>query len=95
MVDLLVPVIEPTALQEARNLARGSAAITIPAPTGGLNRREAEADMPLDQATREASDAGTPITESAPESETAVAFMAIAERVAARCSVQSFMKETS
>ena len=52
MPDLLVPVIEPTALQEARNLARGSAAITIPAPTGGLNRREAEADMPLDQATR-------------------------------------------
>ncbi len=52
-------------------------------------------EVPLDQATREATDAGTPITESAPESETAVAFMAIAERVAARCSVQSFMKETS
>ena len=49
-------------------------------------------EVPLDQRTREASDVGVPITEMAPDSEQAKAFMAIAEKIAARCSVQSFME---
>jgi ATP-binding protein involved in chromosome partitioning len=50
-------------------------------------------EVPLDQATRQASDDGLPITESTPDSVAAKAFMAIAEKVAARCSLQSFMEE--
>ncbi len=50
-------------------------------------------EIPLDQATREAGDAGVPITEHAPDSEQARAFMAVAEKIAARCSVQQFMAE--
>lgn len=37
--------------------------------------------IPLDPALREAADAGTPVLESAPESESAVAIMALAERL--------------
>jgi ATP-binding protein involved in chromosome partitioning len=52
-------------------------------------------EVPLDQATREASDAGVPITEYAPDSPAAVAFMHVAEKIAARCSVQQFLAEVS
>jgi ATP-binding protein involved in chromosome partitioning len=52
-------------------------------------------EVPLDQATREASDAGMPVTEKAPESPSAQAFMAIAEKIAARCSVQNYLEETA
>ncbi|HXH23252.1 MAG TPA: Mrp/NBP35 family ATP-binding protein [Dehalococcoidia bacterium] len=52
-------------------------------------------EVPLDQATREASDAGVPITEYAPDSPAAKAFMAVAEKIAARCSVQQFLAEAS
>jgi ATP-binding protein involved in chromosome partitioning len=50
-------------------------------------------EVPLDQATREASDAGTPVMAADPESASGQAFMAIAEKIAARCSVQSFIEE--
>jgi ATP-binding protein involved in chromosome partitioning len=50
-------------------------------------------EVPLDQATRESADAGVPVTEYAPESSQARAFMAVAEKIAARCSVQSYMEE--
>ncbi len=49
-------------------------------------------EVPLEQRTREAADAGIPIVEVAPESAQAQAFMEIAEKIAARCSVQSFMQ---
>ena len=52
-------------------------------------------EIPLDQATREASDAGMPVTEKTPEAAASRAFMAIAEKIAARCSVQSFVEETT
>ncbi|HEY7269304.1 MAG TPA: Mrp/NBP35 family ATP-binding protein [Dehalococcoidia bacterium] len=52
-------------------------------------------EVPLDQATREASDAGVPIVEYAPESPASTAFMAVAEKIAARCSVQQFLAEVS
>jgi ATP-binding protein involved in chromosome partitioning len=52
-------------------------------------------EVPLDMATREASDAGVPITEYAPDSPAAKAFMAVAEKIAARCSVQQFLAEAS
>jgi ATP-binding protein involved in chromosome partitioning len=50
-------------------------------------------EIPLDQATREGADAGVPITEQQPDSAQAKAFMAVAEKIAARCSVQYFMAE--
>ena len=52
-------------------------------------------EIPLDQATREAGDSGLPVIEAAPESASGKAFMAIAEKIAARCSVQSFISEGS
>lgn len=52
-------------------------------------------EVPLDQATREASDAGVPITEHAPDSPVSKAFMSVAEKIAARCSVQQFLAEVS
>ncbi len=52
-------------------------------------------EIPLDQATREASDAGMPVTQAAPESSSSKAFTAVAEKIAARCSVQSFIEETT
>jgi ATP-binding protein involved in chromosome partitioning len=52
-------------------------------------------EIPLDQATREASDAGTPVTANAPDSAAARAFMAVAEKIAARCSVQNYLEETA
>jgi ATP-binding protein involved in chromosome partitioning len=50
-------------------------------------------EIPLDAETRSAGDQGVPITESHPESPQAKAFMALAEKVAARCSVLSFMED--
>jgi ATP-binding protein involved in chromosome partitioning len=52
-------------------------------------------EVPLDQETRQASDAGVPVTASAPEAPASKAFMAIAEKIAARCSVQNFIEETT
>jgi ATP-binding protein involved in chromosome partitioning len=52
-------------------------------------------EVPLDQATREASDAGEPVTQKSPESPAAQAFMAVAEKIAARCSVQNYLEETA
>jgi ATP-binding protein involved in chromosome partitioning len=52
-------------------------------------------EIPLDQGTREAADAGTPVTQFAPESASALAFMAVAEKIAARCSVQNYLEETA
>lgn len=52
-------------------------------------------EVPLDQATREASDAGVPVTVSAPQSTAGRAFAAVAEKIAARCSVQSYLEETT
>ncbi|HLF79091.1 MAG TPA: Mrp/NBP35 family ATP-binding protein [Dehalococcoidia bacterium] len=52
-------------------------------------------EIPLDPATREASDAGAPVTQAAPESAASKAFMAVAEKIAARCSVQNFIEETT
>jgi ATP-binding protein involved in chromosome partitioning len=52
-------------------------------------------EIPLDQATREASDAGKPVTEAAPDAPASRAFKSIAEKIAARCSVQSFIEETT
>ena len=52
-------------------------------------------EIPLDPATREASDAGMPVTQAAPESAASMAFMAVAEKIAARCSVQNFIEETT
>ena len=49
--------------------------------------------IPLDQATREAGDSGKPVTAVAPDSLSARAFMASAEKIAARCSIQSFIDE--
>jgi ATP-binding protein involved in chromosome partitioning len=52
-------------------------------------------EIPLDQATREASDSGTPVTQLAPDSASAQAFMTIAEKIAARCSVHNYLEETA
>jgi len=52
-------------------------------------------EVPLDQATREASDAGLPVTVAQPESAAAKAFMAVAEKIAGRCSVQNYLEENS
>jgi ATP-binding protein involved in chromosome partitioning len=52
-------------------------------------------EVPLDQQTREAADAGTPVSLSAPDSPQAKAFMEIAEKLAARCSVQAYMEEVA
>jgi ATP-binding protein involved in chromosome partitioning len=52
-------------------------------------------EIPLDQATREASDAGMPVTERSPDSPAGQAFMAVAEKIAARCSVQNYLEETT
>jgi ATP-binding protein involved in chromosome partitioning len=50
-------------------------------------------EVPLDAKTRAASDEGVPITESEPDSPQAEAFVALAEKVAARCSVLGFMED--
>jgi ATP-binding protein involved in chromosome partitioning len=50
-------------------------------------------EIPLEQAAREASDAGVPITEYNPDSPASRAFMSVAEKIAARCSVQQFLAE--
>jgi ATP-binding protein involved in chromosome partitioning len=47
-------------------------------------------ELPLDPATRTASDAGEPIVAAAPESAQAAAFIDVAKQVAARCSVLEF-----
>jgi ATP-binding protein involved in chromosome partitioning len=52
-------------------------------------------EIPLDQATREASDSGMPVTERSPDSLAAKAFMAVAEKIAARCSVQNYLEESA
>ncbi len=52
-------------------------------------------EIPLDQATREASDSGTPVTQLTPDSDSAQAFMSIAKKIAARCSVQNYLEETA
>jgi ATP-binding protein involved in chromosome partitioning len=52
-------------------------------------------EIPLDQATREASDSGTPVTAQSPDSPSGQAFMAVAEKIAGRCSVQNFIEETT
>lgn len=52
-------------------------------------------EVPLDQATRESSDAGVPIAYYAPDSPAARALMSVAEKIAARCSVQQFLAEVS
>jgi ATP-binding protein involved in chromosome partitioning len=52
-------------------------------------------EIPLDQATREASDSGVPVTQGSPDSPAAKAFMAVAEKIAARCSVQNYLEETA
>jgi ATP-binding protein involved in chromosome partitioning len=50
-------------------------------------------EIPLDAETRAAGDDGVPIAEFQPDSPQAKAFMAMAEKVAARCSVLGFMEE--
>jgi ATP-binding protein involved in chromosome partitioning len=50
-------------------------------------------EIPLDAATRAAGDAGVPIIESEPESVQAQAFLVLAEKVAARCSVLSYTED--
>jgi ATP-binding protein involved in chromosome partitioning len=52
-------------------------------------------EIPLDQATREAGDTGVPVVQSAPDSAAAQSLMAVAEKIAARCSVQSYIEETT
>ena len=52
-------------------------------------------EIPLDQATGEASDAGVPVTQASPDAEAARAFMDVAEKIAARCSVQTYIEETT
>ena len=50
-------------------------------------------EVPLDTQTRAGGDEGMPITESQPDSPQAQAFMALAEKVAARCSVLAFTED--
>ena len=52
-------------------------------------------EIPLDQATREAGDTGVPVVQMAPDSAAAQSLMAVAEKIAARCSVQSYVEETT
>jgi ATP-binding protein involved in chromosome partitioning len=52
-------------------------------------------EIPLDQATREAGDTGVPVVQLAPDSAAAQSLMAVAEKIAARCSVQSYIEETT
>ncbi|MPZ51086.1 MAG: P-loop NTPase [Dehalococcoidia bacterium] len=52
-------------------------------------------EIPLDMETRAAGDAGAPVIQSAPGAPASLAFMAIAEKIAARCSVQSYMQESA
>ena len=47
-------------------------------------------ELPLDTATRQASDDGRPIVAAAPESAQTAAFMEVAKQVAARCSVLEY-----
>lgn len=47
-------------------------------------------ELPLDPATREAADAGTPVVAARPESPQAAAFVGVARQVAARCSVLEY-----
>ena len=47
-------------------------------------------ELPLAVAVRESSDEGHPLVDAAPESEEAAAFIALAEQVAARCSVLQY-----
>ncbi len=47
-------------------------------------------ELPLDPATRRAADDGTPIVVAAPESPQAQAFVEVAKKVAARCSVLEY-----
>jgi ATP-binding protein involved in chromosome partitioning len=50
-------------------------------------------ELPLDARIREGGDAGQPVVAAAPDSEVAHAFIALAEQVAARCSVLQFAGE--
>jgi ATP-binding protein involved in chromosome partitioning len=50
-------------------------------------------EIPLDAQTRAAGDEGVPIIQSQPDSLQAEAFMALAEKVAGRCSVLGFMED--
>ena len=52
-------------------------------------------EIPLQEVVREGSDKGVPVVEAAPDSEVARAFGAIAQRVAAKTSVQHFFAETA
>ncbi|HXG41131.1 MAG: Mrp/NBP35 family ATP-binding protein [Dehalococcoidia bacterium] len=52
-------------------------------------------EIPLDPALREAADRGLPAVEAAPDSPVAQAIMAIAQRVAAKASVQHFALQSS
>jgi ATP-binding protein involved in chromosome partitioning len=52
-------------------------------------------EVPIHPETRIASDSGKPITEADPSSAPAQAFMSVAEKIAARCSIQSFIEETT
>jgi ATP-binding protein involved in chromosome partitioning len=52
-------------------------------------------EVPLDTQVRASSDEGVPIVEREPDSPVAQVFMLIAERIAARTSVQGFFEETA
>ncbi len=51
-------------------------------------------EIPLDRSIREGSDAGIPVVIGAPASQAATALVALAEQVAARCSVLQFAGES-
>jgi len=51
--------------------------------------------VPLDPSLREASDRGLPIVEADPDSPVAQAMLALAQRVAAKVSVQHFALQAS
>lgn len=52
-------------------------------------------EIPLDAATRVAGDEGVPIIESQPDSPQGQAFLALAEKVAARCSVLRYTEDVA
>jgi len=52
-------------------------------------------ELPLDVAIREGGDTGRPVVVSAPDSQVAQSFIALAEQVAARCSVLQFAGEAA
>ena len=52
-------------------------------------------EIPLDVAVRESSDSGVPIMESAPDSPVAQAILEIAQKIAAKTSVQHFFAQTA